>query len=65
MHLFRGLKVPPARSHDAVRVSRSNGGVAIQATDGLHRASTAAFVSPATARKIASALVRLADETEH
>lgn len=64
MTTFPGIKDTDASTPDRVRIFRSDGGIAIQAMDGLYRTSTTAFVHAPAARQIAAELNRLAAQIE-
>ena len=61
---FKGIKHKDARNYDRVSVYQWDGMVCMIAYDGIMKKREGALVAPATARKIAAELVKLADEAE-
>jgi hypothetical protein len=61
---FKGWRQPDARASDKVTVTTVEGWITIGSYNGLMREMEHAFVPPSTARAVAMALIKLADEAE-
>jgi hypothetical protein len=61
---FKGIKQQGASRYDLVQIHAVGDGIEITSFDGFYKKRSSAVASPATARKIAAELTRLADEME-
>lgn len=62
---FKGIKAPEARFYDEFCIWKNVDNIILGVLSPEHREDAAMRVTPATARKIASELLRLADEIEN